>query len=31
VAMFVSAGHSVLHLLRWIGRGEPPPRAEIVE
>ena len=31
VAMFVSAVHSVLHLLRWIGRGEPPPRREIVE
>jgi len=31
LAMFIAAVHSVLHLLRWIRRGEPPPRTEIVE
>ena len=31
VAMFVSAVHSVLHLLRWLQRGEPPPRTEVIE
>jgi TRAP-type C4-dicarboxylate transport system permease small subunit len=30
VALFVAAVHSVLHLLRWIQRGEPPPRTETV-
>jgi len=31
VALFISAVHSVLHLLRWIQRGPPPPRTEAVE
>ncbi len=31
VALFIAAIHSVLHLLRWIRRGEPPPRAGAVE
>jgi TRAP-type C4-dicarboxylate transport system permease small subunit len=31
VALFIAAVHSVLHLIRWIQRGEPPPRAETVE
>ncbi len=31
VALFIAAVHSVLHLLRWIERGEPPPRTETVE
>ncbi len=31
VALFVSAVHSVLHLLRWIQRGQPTPRTEAVE
>jgi TRAP-type C4-dicarboxylate transport system permease small subunit len=31
VALFIAAVHSVLHLLRWLHRGEPPPRAEAVE
>ena len=31
VAMFIAAVHSVLHLLRWIQRGEPPPRVEAIE
>ena len=31
VALFTAAVHSVLHLLRWIQRGEPPPRTEAVE
>jgi TRAP-type C4-dicarboxylate transport system permease small subunit len=31
VALFVCAVHSVLHLLRWIGRGEPPARIDVVE
>jgi TRAP-type transport system small permease protein len=31
VALFVSSVHSVLHLLRWIHRGAPPPRTEAVE
>ncbi|HSF07165.1 MAG TPA: TRAP transporter small permease [Methylomirabilota bacterium] len=31
VALFVAAVHSVLHLIRWIQRGEPPPRVETLE
>ena len=31
VALFIAAVHSVLHLLRWIQRGEPPPRTEAIE
>jgi TRAP-type C4-dicarboxylate transport system permease small subunit len=31
LALLVAAVHSVLHLLRWIHRGEPPPRPEAVE
>ena len=31
VALFIAAVHSVLHLLRWIRRGEPPLRTETVE
>jgi TRAP-type C4-dicarboxylate transport system permease small subunit len=31
VALFVAAVHSLLHLLRWIQRGEPPRRTETVE
>ena len=31
VALFVAAVHSVLHLIRWIQRGAPPPRTETVE
>ena len=31
LALLVAAVHSVLHLLRWIYRGEPPPRLEAVE
>lgn len=31
VALFIAAVHSVLHLIRWIQRGEPPPRTETVE
>ena len=31
VALFIAAVHSVLHLLRWIQRGEPPPRTEAAE
>jgi TRAP-type transport system small permease protein len=31
VALFVAAVHSLLHLLRWIRRGEPPRRTETVE
>jgi TRAP-type C4-dicarboxylate transport system permease small subunit len=28
VALFIAAVHSVLHLVRWLHRGEPPPRVE---
>lgn len=31
VALLIAAVHSVLHLIRWIHRGEPPPRTETVE
>ena len=31
VALFIAAVHSVLHLIRWIQRGAPPPRTETVE
>jgi TRAP-type C4-dicarboxylate transport system permease small subunit len=31
LALLVAAVHSVLHLLRWIYRGEPPPRLEARE
>jgi TRAP-type transport system small permease protein len=31
VALLVAAVHSMLHLLRWIQRGAPPPRTEAVE
>ncbi|HEV8643200.1 MAG TPA: TRAP transporter small permease subunit [Methylomirabilota bacterium] len=28
VALFIAAVHSVLHLVRWLHRGGPPPRVE---
>ena len=31
LALFIAAVHSVLHLIPWIQRGEPPPRTETVE
>ncbi len=31
VALFVAAVHSLLHLFRWLSRGEPPPRRETLE
>lgn len=31
VALFIAAVHSVLHLIRWMQRGGPPPRVEAVE
>jgi TRAP-type transport system small permease protein len=31
VALFIAALHTVLHLLRWIQRGEPPAPREVVE
>lgn len=31
MALFIAAVHSVLHLVRWIERGEPPPRTETIE
>jgi len=31
IALLIAAVHSVLHLLRWIQRGQPPSRTETVE